>query len=66
MITTQTPINYREADQLTDSIATFIEAQVDDRTPEEQEYILRNLDDVISNIAFDRGITIIFHQEPKS
>lgn len=65
MTTTQTPkINYREADPVVDKIAEFIEQAVADHTPEEQEYILRSLDDVVSNIAFDRGITIIFHQEP--
>ncbi len=65
-MTTTQAINFQEADTLIDDIASFIEAQVDDCTTEEQEYILRSLDDVISNIAFDRGITIIFHQEPRA
>lgn len=67
MTTTQTPkINYREADPVIDKIAEFIEAQIDDLPQDEQEYVLRSLDDIVSNIAFDRGITIIFHQEPRA
>jgi frataxin-like iron-binding protein CyaY len=59
-------INYREAYRVIDKIAEFVEVQVDDLPQEEQEYVLRALNDAISNIAFDRGITIISRQEPKN
>lgn len=55
-------INFHESDGLIDTIAEFIKTTIDDRTPPEQEYILRSLDDCISNIGFDRGFEIILIQ----
>lgn len=47
-------INYRTADPIIDAIDADIKARLEDVDPDDALYILATLDDVVSNIIFDR------------
>lgn len=56
MTTTQTSnINWQEADSTIDAIAAAIEDGISEDDKETQVYILKNLEDVVSNLIFDRA-----------
>lgn len=57
MTTTQTPqhdIDYQQADQETDDVADSIELTIAGYNKQTQLYILKALEDVVSNLIFDR------------
>lgn len=59
MTTTQTDqpqydINWKEADHTIDAIGDFIEEAIAEYNKQTQLYILGRLEDVVSNLIFDR------------